>query len=143
MPVERSLVVSLPAQPESLAPCRRLLEAFLEALNAGRDARADVASAVGEATTNVVEHAYPQERAGALEVGLLEQDGLLLVLVEDSGTWAGDASAEARERGRGLKIMRALASRLTVRKRRAGTEVEMVFDLRRRLPTHRAPRAAA
>jgi len=83
-----------------------------------------------------------------LEVGLLEQDGLLLVLVEDSGKWAGDVSAAdvsagARETGRGLQIMRALASRLTVNKRRVGTEVEMVFDLRRRLPTRRRPRAAA
>jgi serine/threonine-protein kinase RsbW len=143
MPVERSLVFSFPAKPESLAACRRLLEAFLEALNAGRTGRADVVSAVSEATSNVVEHAYPQDKAGALEVSLLARDGLLFVLVEDSGRWAGDAETGGRETGRGLHIMRALASRLTVNKRRVGTEVEMLFDLRRRLPTRRAPIAAA
>ncbi len=136
-------------QPDSVdvsVYLRRLVEELGEALQPARglvhlgfDAdelfvHADMAVAlglfVGEAVTNALKHAFPEERAGRIGVALrAADDGQVLVEVEDDGV---GLPISRREGGIGLQLMEAFADRLngqvSVRSGQSGgTRVSLCF----------------
>ncbi|PPK65243.1 histidine kinase-like protein [Actinokineospora auranticolor] len=90
---------------------------------------------VSEAVTNSVEHAYPPDAPGVVTVRADVRDRVVRVSVSDRGHWrAADRprTATDRFRGRGLRILRALASHLRVdhgTNASPGTTVEADFPL--------------
>lgn len=87
------------------------------------DAADDLVLAAYEALANVADHAYPDGEGEAwLDVALHE--GCIDVTVCDTGTWRPPPS-DPGPRGRGLKLIEALAQRVTVERRAGGTVVAM------------------
>jgi anti-sigma regulatory factor (Ser/Thr protein kinase) len=107
-------------------PIRHALAAFLDALEFEPTRREDILLAVGEALSNAVEHAYPPSDPGVIEVHALVPDGrTLTVEVADRGAFVPrDGSPN---RGFGLRIMRAIASHVTV-ETGEGTRVSLTFE---------------
>jgi len=119
------------ALPLAVAILRRALARFLEQKGLSDDDAYSVVLAVGEAAANAVEHAYPGE-PGLVHVRAEREGDTLVVDVLDSGRWK---PAERRdERGRGIKIMRALMDRIEIRTMQAETSVRLTVRLPRCAP---------
>jgi anti-sigma regulatory factor (Ser/Thr protein kinase) len=133
------LYLTLPAEPEVLAPLRRRLHRFLHAVGAAEDEIYEITLTVSEAAGNCIEHAYgPKDATFEVEVWLDRTD--VVACVRDSGSWrqpGGNQQPNAPgARGRGLRIIEGLMDDVEVSTAQgAGTVVRM----RRRL----MPRVAA
>jgi serine/threonine-protein kinase RsbW len=119
-----------PAQSHYVASVRHALAAFLQALQVDRDFLEDVTTAAGEALANVVEHAYARrrnERACYVELrAKVLRGGKLSVDVSDDGAFVERTPLPGR--GFGLRIIRAVAGKLTIDTTQQGTCVRMTFD---------------
>lgn len=115
------LSLRLPADPAALAQLRRRLERFLEAAGAGEEERFEITLTVCEAASNAIEHAYgPGDAEFELEA---RRDGeRVLVTVRDFGAWR---ERRGEDRGRGLKIMKAMMDDVEVSRTSRGTTVTM------------------
>jgi anti-sigma regulatory factor (Ser/Thr protein kinase) len=123
------LWLTVPARPGQLPGLRRALRQWL--LQAGVDEHdsTSVLVAVGEATSNAVEHAYHDTEPGLVRLTAhLDPHGLLTLKVIDSGRWRTPAGHSAA-RGRGLALMRATMGEVEVRSDDDGTTVLMRLPL--------------
>jgi serine/threonine-protein kinase RsbW len=117
--VEIKMVLFLPRDSASVPVSRQVLDSCLQTLGVTVDARADIALALTEACTNVIQHAGPGDE---YEVLASTRDGRCVIEVVNTGNGfaavaPGDEPvAPAAEHGRGLKIIDAVADnlRLTV-----------------------------
>ncbi|HTV73240.1 MAG TPA: ATP-binding protein [Candidatus Acidoferrales bacterium] len=118
--------MAVPARAESSPVLRSALREFLEQLSLSRERVADVVLAVGEATSNAIEHAYRGHDGTVWLRAVEDPPGRLIIEVVDQGRWRLDASPE---RGRGLGIMRALVDDVAIESTREGTLVrfEVLF----------------
>lgn len=119
------LELTLPATVASLGEVRAAVRRWLSSVGAGPDAVTDLLVAVGEATSNVVEHAYGPA-GGTMSVRLEAVPPDVVATVRDSGRWRAPRGSD---RGRGTHLMRATSDDLRVEHRPDGTDVVM----RRRL----------
>ena len=126
-----TLELELPAVPGALKPLRIAMRRWLDQIGAGRQATADVLTAVGEACSNAVEHAYGP-LGGTVTVRLSYQPPDAIAEVADNGRWR---TAGGGLRGRGLTLMRALADEVTIDRTDTGTTVRI-----RRTTTEGGPR---
>jgi serine phosphatase RsbU (regulator of sigma subunit)/anti-sigma regulatory factor (Ser/Thr protein kinase) len=114
------LEVTLPAVASALGDMRAAVRLWMADVGAGATEVTDVLVAVGEATSNVVEHAYGPE-GGDMSVRLeLREPDLVVATVRDSGRWR---PPRGTNRGRGALIMEAAADQVRVERGPAGTEV--------------------
>lgn len=114
------------ALPLAVPILRRALSRFLEQHGLSGDDAYAVLLAVGEAAANAVEHAYPNE-PGLVQVRAERVEDTLVIDVIDAGRWK---PAERRdERGRGIKIMRALMDRIEIHTMQAETNVRLTTRL--------------
>ncbi len=118
------------AEAEQIAGIRRAVLALAATQNASERARADIALAVSEACTNVVRHAYAHSPSpGPLTVEAYYDDGELVVVVTDEGSWKTH-HADSHGLGLGLSLMTRLAQRLEISNQSpAGTRVLMSFAM--------------
>jgi len=123
--------LTLPAVPASVARARHAAVALARALGAPERVVADVALAVSEACTNVVEHAYRDAAApGALHVDARATgDGLLEIVVADEGAGLRTRPGSAGL-GMGLALMAAVATGLELGHDAGATRVRLTFCLR-------------
>jgi anti-sigma regulatory factor (Ser/Thr protein kinase) len=126
------LRVRCPAQSRFVASLRHALASFLRAHGFAGQQLDDVTTAAGEALANIVEHAYT---AAAAEVdryiGLranVDAQGTLALEVYDGGAFV--ERRPMRDRGFGLRIIRAIAGRLTIDTSN-GTRLRMIFEQKR------------
>jgi anti-sigma regulatory factor (Ser/Thr protein kinase) len=125
-----SLVVHR-AGPGALRDVRDALSGWLERLDATSADIHALIHAVGEATTNVIEHAYATGEPGSLTVlAALTRQGRARIVVADEGRWR-DPLASPHGRGRGLAMMRGLADRVELVRATTGTMVVLHHTLRR------------
>jgi serine/threonine-protein kinase RsbW len=123
---------TLPAAPNDVAALRRELDGWLSHLAVPAIARRDLVLAVAEAAANAAEHAYGFDGAGVIRVDVRrEEDGALSASVADEGTWR--EPVEDLERGRGIRIIRALVDDVSIASDARGTVVHM------RLPVEVVP----
>jgi anti-sigma regulatory factor (Ser/Thr protein kinase)/putative methionine-R-sulfoxide reductase with GAF domain len=114
------LEVTMPAVASALGDVRAAVRRWLADAGAGPTEVTDVLVAVGEATSNVVEHAYGPE-GGQMSVRLeLREPDLVVASVRDSGRWR---PPRGTNRGRGALIMQAAADEVTVDRGPGGTQV--------------------
>src|SRR3954468_17209722 len=106
-PLPLHLVV--PAEPAAVLIVRRSLREWLDALAWPEPDSDDVVIAVNEACTNAIEHAYPPENPGHVEIGdrLVESDNQrqVTLVVQDRGRWR-PVPVVQRFRGHGITVMR-------------------------------------
>jgi anti-sigma regulatory factor (Ser/Thr protein kinase)/putative methionine-R-sulfoxide reductase with GAF domain len=119
------LDLHLPAVSSSLMHVRTALRRWLRDNGAAESAVVDLVVAVGEATSNAVEHAYGLE-GGVFSVNVQLQDADAVVRISDTGQWRDPRGAD---RGRGTLIMQMTTDEFHVDRGPAGTEVV----LRRRI----------
>jgi PAS domain S-box-containing protein len=119
-----SLMLLLPAEPESLAHVRVAVREWLKGAALPSEAVPDVITAVGEAASNVVTHAYGIAK-GEMEIEGRRTPTELVITVRDFGRWRESASGS----GWGTRLMRALVDSVEVDTPETGT----VIRLRKRL----------
>jgi serine/threonine-protein kinase RsbW len=119
----------VPATAEHLPIVRQALRGFLEADGMEGDRVEDVLLAVTEACSNVVRHAYRQEKdAGDVDLIAAVGDGAVTVTVVDRGL-GFTPRMDSPGLGLGLPVMAALATRLEISTgEHGGTVVEMAFE---------------
>ena len=112
------------ARPENESFARIAVSAFTVPFNPTLDVLSDIRTAISEAVTNAIVHAY-QERGGviALDAGL-RADGRLLLSVRDWGCGIADigkamepfftTQPEKERSGMGFAVMEAFMDSLTV-----------------------------
>lgn len=131
-PLEQ-LLLTLPAEPASTREVRQAFRRLAEALHLDRDRTAVFEVALGEAVTNVVEHAYGAA-GGELDVHVWQEGDTLIAEIKDRGRWR----TEPREgRGHGLQIMRSLLDSVEVERGSSGTIVRISLA---RAPSPARPR---
>jgi len=119
------LELRFPAVPSALTHVRSAVRRWLRDADATDEAVIDVLVAVGEATSNAVEHAYGLA-GGTISVDV-ELDGADVVLrVSDSGQWR---EPRGHDRGRGTLMMETTTDEFRIERGDSGTEVV----LRRRI----------
>jgi serine/threonine-protein kinase RsbW len=105
------LTLRLPREPETVAVGRRTVECALMTINVPEQDRRDVALAVSEACTNVVQHAGPVR---GYTISVVAEDDRCMIDVADDGPGVEAAEvhryvpAPSAERGRGLPIIHAV-----------------------------------
>lgn len=126
-----TLEVMVPAVPSALSRIRVAVRRWLAVFDASAEDITDVLVAIGEACSNVVEHAYGAQR-GTLVVRMeYEPPDGIVVAVRDTGRWR---SPRGGNRGRGLRLMEQCSDSLDIREGASGTEVVIRRRLRRRTP---------
>ena len=112
------------ARPENESFARVAVSAFAVPLNPTMDVLSDVRTAVSEAVTNVIVHAY-QERGGIIRLSAaLREDGVLLLDVEDAGCGIADVEQamqpffttqpEKERSGMGFSVMQSFMDAVRV-----------------------------
>ncbi len=91
---------------------------------------ADLELAAGEAVANSVEHAYPTDPSGVIELTGTRRGEHIELMVTDHGRWRMPVTSGTR--GRGLAIMRAVCDDVTVVLRPAQTTVVLRRQVRLR-----------
>jgi anti-sigma regulatory factor (Ser/Thr protein kinase) len=126
LPLGPRLELRLPANPEVLAPMRRLLARWLKENGVDERVGFDIVLTCSEASANATEHAYPP-REGHFDVVAVRDADDVVITVSDNGTWRPE---EERDRGRGLVLMRGLTDELTIDRPEGGGTI---VTLRRRV----------
>jgi serine/threonine-protein kinase RsbW len=115
--MEVTLTLSLPRERQTVTLTRRVLDAALALFSVSKECRSDIELAVGEACANAVEHA-----AVGAEYRVtvsIHEDRCVIDVVDDG---IGVETAETPEvgpddeAGRGLRIIRALADVVELRR---------------------------
>jgi serine phosphatase RsbU (regulator of sigma subunit)/anti-sigma regulatory factor (Ser/Thr protein kinase) len=122
------LDLAVPAVAPSLRAIRVAVRRWLAGTPAEAEDVADLLTAIGEASSNAVEHAYgPQE--GTIRVRLeLEAPDTVVAAIRDTGRWR---EPRGTNRGRGIRLMEQTSDRVDIDSGPEGTEVV----IRRRLGT--------
>jgi anti-anti-sigma factor len=98
----------------SLTTARDAFAGWLSRLDAAAEDREALHLAMVEVFTNAIEHAYPREASGTVELDAsLEDDGSVALLVTDHGTWRPPEPADA-DRGHGLMVAGHVVDKLLV-----------------------------
>jgi anti-sigma regulatory factor (Ser/Thr protein kinase) len=113
------LNIVVPALPRALADIRSAVRRWLTAAGASPDDVADIMVAVGEACSNVVEHAYGPA-GGSLTLQMELEDGTVVAVVRDNGRWR---SARGQNRGRGTALIQRCTDHMDVVAGPGGTTV--------------------
>lgn len=119
------------AEPDQIAVLRREAASFGFEIGMEREALDDLRTAVSEAATNVVVHAYGgNSNAGVMRMELAVRGDRLLVRLRDYGVGVCGRPAGIRK-GVGLRVIAALADSFELRRcPEGGTEARMAFALR-------------
>lgn len=122
----------IPATADRLLPLRHELAGWARATGLTTDQVDELILATDEAMSNVVSHAYPQQ-PGTFELHATHRPdlGTVGVTIRDRGQWRPEPRDPGPLHGRGLILIRALASNVTFEQAVDGTTVRMVW----RLPT--------
>jgi anti-sigma regulatory factor (Ser/Thr protein kinase)/PAS domain-containing protein len=121
-----ALDLRLPARPDALARMRRALRSWMASERIDPELAGDIVIAAGEACANAVEHAYGPD-AAHFHLEARRHGETIELAVRDSGHWRERRGSTG---GRGLEIMRGLASSLDVLARDDGTLVRLTFESR-------------
>ena len=126
------LQLALPSTRSSLTTARDAFADWLSRLDATADDWEALHLAMVEMVTNAIEHAYPRDAPGIIELdATLGSDGSVTCLIIDHGTWQPPDPADA-DRGHGLMVAGHVVDKLLVsHPASGGTTVTLRHRLRR------------
>ncbi len=129
--------LTLPAHPSSLILVRQALRRLSRATGLDDDRTFALQVAVGEAMTNVIEHAYgrtggipllyARREGDVVRVNAHREGDAVVVEVTDRGRWQSDRAA-VEQRRRGIQLMRGLADSVDIRTAPSGTTVRLAVS---------------
>jgi PAS domain S-box-containing protein len=117
------LELEFPAEATRLAPVRSALRGWLNRCGVDTTTAQNVLVAAGEACANAIEHGHRHGRAGLIRLRAAATAENLHLTITDSGRWKTPQPVANPYRGRGLTLMRALMSEVTVTTGDTGTVV--------------------
>jgi anti-sigma regulatory factor (Ser/Thr protein kinase)/anti-anti-sigma regulatory factor len=136
------LHLELPSERASLTVARDAFTAWLIQLDASVEDREALHLALVEIVTNAIEHAYPRDEPGIVELtAALGDDGYVECRITDHGTWRRPDPADA-DRGHGLMVASHVVDTLLVSHSAHGTPGTVVA-MRHRLSRPALPAAAS
>ena len=115
----------IPGTPRAVGMLRRKLAAMAKDCGMDAEGIADVRLAVTEAATNAVMHAY-REAEGELTIAAAVQDGVLAIVITDSGPGLVERH-DSPGLGAGLSVIASVAERMKIVSSSSGTEIHMAF----------------
>lgn len=119
----------LPALPENVAVVRHVFAGVGDVLGMDASSLGRLRLALSEACTNVVVHAYEDDRPGTLEVDAIIEDRLLSVIVRDRGEGVRPRP-DSPGLGMGLPLIAAVTDEVEISgDKQRGIEVRMTFLL--------------
>jgi serine phosphatase RsbU (regulator of sigma subunit)/anti-sigma regulatory factor (Ser/Thr protein kinase) len=117
--------MSVRAEPRQLAFLRQVVRQWLRERDVSADRTYDVVAAFGEALANAVQHAYGPA-GGVVDVACRWTGQEVVIRVRDNGRWR---SPRDPTRGRGIRLMRALADDVRITPSEDGTVVELRWNV--------------
>ncbi len=126
-----AVILSVPAEPESVSLVRQAVTGVADTLGMSPDARDDLRIAVTEAATNVVVHAYP-DRRGVLRVEVWPDTDTMVVHVTDHGCGIVPRIERVSPGlGLGIQLIAALSEEMSITANDdgSGTRVGMTFRI--------------
>ncbi|MFI5495964.1 SpoIIE family protein phosphatase [Actinoplanes sp. NPDC051859] len=117
------LELDFPAEATRLAPVRSALRGWLRRCGVDTTTAQNVLVAAGEACANAIEHGHRHTPGGRVRLRAAATAAHLHLTITDSGRWKAPQPAADPHRGRGLTLMRALMSEVTVTTGATGTVV--------------------
>ena len=125
----RAVRLTLPAIVESVPTARRAVVDAARAAGASERILADVALAVSEACTNVVEHAYRERpEPGTLSLEVEQHGSALTIVVSDEGSGVRPRD-DSPGLGMGMALMAAVADGVQIDHDGAATRLHLTFEL--------------
>jgi serine/threonine-protein kinase RsbW len=116
------------ARAEGIGPLRRAVVEFARRCGASQEQCDDIAVAVSEALSNVVEHAYAGRGSpGPMTVEASRHERLLIVVVSDDGV--GMRARDTPGVGMGLRLIFDLTARLEFEDTVPGSRARMTFAI--------------
>jgi serine phosphatase RsbU (regulator of sigma subunit)/anti-sigma regulatory factor (Ser/Thr protein kinase) len=115
------LEFAVPARASSLVDIRRAVGRWLDDLGLPPVTAMEIVTAVSEASTNVIEHAYGPA-GGTISIAGDSKNDRVEMRVRDTGGWRGSSRGG---RGNGLRLIRGLMDEVTVEPTDQGTTVRM------------------
>ncbi len=127
---EGDLHVRVPAVASRLAGLRHALAEWAARAGLAEEDTEALVLASYEAMANTVEHAYPDQTQGVLDVRATidEKQGRVVVTVTDYGQWQPPQPSGGL-RGRGLSLIQGLTTTATITPTTDGTTVTMCWPL--------------
>ena len=133
--MKNSMEIKFKAIPENEPFARNVVASFILPLNPSLDELSDIKTAVSEAVTNVVVHAYPQN-TGYVTMKITTQDNVVSISIIDNGIGIQDieraltpfyTSKPNEERsGMGFTVMESFMDKLEVKSSKTGLTVKMI-----------------
>jgi anti-sigma regulatory factor (Ser/Thr protein kinase) len=117
------------AMPIAVAALRRRAITFAAAHGASEQLLKDVALAISEAVANVVKYAYDPDEPGPVHFAAGAADGVLEIVISDSGLGFRPGSSDGL--GLGLSLIAQRTAEFRIEQRPRSTEVRMRFHLAR------------
>lgn len=135
-----NLFIKVDATANSVGFLRSVVGAFVAQVNPSMDTISDIKTAVSEAVTNVVVHAYNSENVGEISVFAKLKDKTLHIEICDNGIGIADvdkaltefytSKSEEERSGLGFTIMQSFMDNLSVTSiPEKGTKVQMSKSL--------------
>ncbi|MBM2614702.1 SpoIIE family protein phosphatase [Actinoplanes sp. LDG1-06] len=124
------LEVEFPAEATRLATVRSMLRGWLARCGVDSTTTQNVLVAAGEACANAIEHGHRALPGGLIRLRAAATAHDLHLTITDTGAWKTPQPAADPHRGRGMTLMRALMSEVTVTTGAAGT----IVGLQTRIP---------
>ena len=119
------LIREVAASHQQVTIVRHALAAWIRTPGLPAATAQDVLLAATAAMANVVDHAYPHDPDGTLILTATSEPEHLTVAVTDTGQWNDTPSRPGR--GRGIAIMRAMASETAIITSSTGTTVRLTW----------------
>ena len=136
--MKNSMEIKFKAIPENQAFARNVVASFLLPLNPSVNELEDIKTAVNEAITNTIVHAYP-EKAGDVTMKITTRANNVEINISDNGVGIKDieraltpfyTSKPNEERsGMGFTVMESFMDKLEVKSDKRGVSVVMVKEI--------------
>lgn len=130
--------IKFKAIPENEAFARNVVASFILPLNPSLSELGDIKTAVNEAITNVIVHAYP-DKVGYVTMKIVTNDNKIKISITDNGVGIQDieraltpfyTSKPNQERsGMGFTVMESFMDKLEVKNNRDGVTVNMEKEI--------------
>lgn len=136
--MKNSMEIKFKAIVENEAFARNVVASFILPLNPSLNELEDIKTAVNEAITNVIVHAYP-DKSGYVTMKVVTNDNKVLITISDNGIGIQDieraltpfyTSKPNEERsGMGFTVMESFMDKLEVKNNKDGVTVSMFKEI--------------
>ena len=136
--MKNTMEIKFKALAENEAFARNVVASFLLPLNPSINELTDIKTAVSEAVTNAVVHAYP-EKAGTITMKVSTEKNKVEISISDNGIGIKDieraltpfytSKPEQERSGMGFTVMESFMDKLEVKNNKEGVTVSMFKEI--------------